>query len=214
MLLKAARAQCGWQVEVLCGQEEARLAFLGAAAGALASGASNILLLDIGGSSSELVRWQDGTMRAVSADMGAVRARVAGWPPAEIERRLAKGIEAEDSDKAALAIGAGGTVTTAAALLQGCHDYSREAVEGYSLQAQGVEELLTSLLPLSVEQRCAFSPLLAQRGEIICEGLWIVRAFLRLLKLPALTVSAGGVLEGCLADLKKRGLAPQNKMQV
>ena len=31
VLLQAVRELCGWQVEVLCGQEEARISFLGAA---------------------------------------------------------------------------------------------------------------------------------------------------------------------------------------
>ncbi|MCL2496820.1 MAG: hypothetical protein FWF04_05330, partial [Clostridiales bacterium] len=164
-LLRAVHELCGWQVEVLCGQEEARLSFWGAAAPALAMGARHILMLDIGGSSSELIRWRGGHMYSASADVGAVRAQVAGWRADKIESLLAAMIKAEDDDKAALAIGAGGTITTAAALMQGCREYSRQAVEGYELKAEAVEVLLATLSPLSIAERCAFSPLLARRGE-------------------------------------------------
>jgi exopolyphosphatase/guanosine-5'-triphosphate,3'-diphosphate pyrophosphatase len=212
VLLDAVREHCGWQVEVLSGQEEAYLSFLGASAPELFSGAQHILLLDIGGSSSELIRWREGRIKAVSADVGAVRAQMAGWQADEIERALTGVIKAEDDDSAALAIGAGGSITTAAALIQGCREYSREAVEGYDLKAQAMDELLEVLQPLSIKQRCAYSPLLARRGEIICEGLLIARTFLRILSLPGLKVSAGGVLEGCLLDLKQRGILPANKL--
>ena len=202
-LLQAVREHCGWQVEVLSGQEEARLSFGGAAAAALAKKARHILLLGIGGSSSELIRWRDGHMHTISADMGAVRAQTAGWQAEEIASRLAAAIKAQADDPAALAIGAGGTITTAAALLQGCREYSRQAVEGYELKAEAVEKLLAILSPLSIAERCAYSPLLARRGEIIREGLLILRAFLRLLSLPGIMVSAGGILEGCLMEMRQ-----------
>ena len=213
LLLQAVQALCGWQVEVLSGQEEARLSFLGAAGSALSQGAQHILLLDIGGSSSELIRWRENRLNIISADMGAVRAQVAGWQEDYIEKALAQLIMTQDDDKAALAIGAGGSITTAAALIQGCVEYSCETVSDYYLKAIAVDELLEILSPLSIEQRCAFSPLLARRGEIICEGLMILRVFLRLLSLDGLRVSAGGVLEGCLLDLKQQGLTPKNKMK-
>jgi exopolyphosphatase/guanosine-5'-triphosphate,3'-diphosphate pyrophosphatase len=136
--------------------------------------------------------------------MGAVRAQTAGWQAAEIESRLAKELKKNEDDKTAFAIGAGGTITTAAALVQGHQEYNRASVAGYSLKIGQVEELLEKFQSLSISQRCAFSPLLSRRGEIICEGLMIVGAFCRLLSLSALTVSAGGVLEGCLMELGMR----------
>ena len=213
LLLRSVRERCGWQVEVLSGQEEARLAFLGAATPALAGNARHIMLLDIGGSSSELIRWRDGHLDAQSANVGAVRAQMAGWQAAKIESLLAEAIKAEADNMAEFVIGVGGTITTAAALIQGCWEYSREAVEGYILKAEAVDELLEILRPLPIAQRCSLSPLLQRRGEIIYEGLLIVRAFYRLLSLPSLTVSAGGVLEGCLLDLHQRRLEPVNKME-
>ncbi|MCL1905715.1 MAG: hypothetical protein FWG06_01760, partial [Clostridiales bacterium] len=92
LLLQAVRELCGWQVEVLSGQEEARISFLGAAAAAIKAGAKHILLLDIGGSSSELIRWRSGCLNAVSADVGAVRAGSAGWDADTIEGILARTI--------------------------------------------------------------------------------------------------------------------------
>ena len=212
VLIQAVRELCGWQVEVLSGQEEAHISFLGAAEQALKRNARHFLLLDIGGGSSELIRWRDGLLNAVSANVGAVRAQMAHWQANEIERELSAVIKAKDDDITAYVLGAGGTITTAAAILLGCREYSREAVDGYCLKAENVDELLEMLRPLSISERCAFLPLLARRGEIIWEGLLILRAFFRLLSLPCLTVSAGGVLQGCLLDLKQRGLSPMNRI--
>ena len=68
-LLALLRERCGLAVDVLSGEEEADLAYLGAADGARA------LVLDIGGGSTELV-FGEGTVRqAVSLQAGAVRLR-------------------------------------------------------------------------------------------------------------------------------------------
>ena len=66
-LLRALRARCGLEVDVLSGAEEANLAYLGAAEGRRA------LVLDIGGGSTELVYGAGAVQRAVSLQAGAVR---------------------------------------------------------------------------------------------------------------------------------------------
>ncbi|MCL1976463.1 MAG: hypothetical protein FWG61_09930 [Firmicutes bacterium] len=212
LLLQAVRDSCGWQIEILSGQEEARFSFFGAAASALAYGMNHIIVLDIGGNSSELIRWRKNRLSTISANVGAVRAHVAGWQINEIIEALAFIDREEDDDKAELIIGVGGTITTAAALIMGCQEYDRKTVEGYCLKIEEVEELITILQPLTIAERCAFSPLLERRGEIICEGLLILVVFYRLLSLTELKVSAGGVLEGCLWDLYQRGSFPRNEI--
>jgi len=213
LLIDKAHELTGWQIEVLSGQEEARLSFLGATGMSLAEGARHILVLDIGGSSSELIRWKKGagnrsgmrimggSLMAISADVGAVRAKAAGWQEEDILEALALAVQPKGDDDAATVIGVGGTITTAAAILQGCKEFDHEAVEGFEIRRGDIDWLIDELRQLNARQRCAYSPLLAHRGEIFVEGLWIVRSFFQLLSIGSLIAGTGGILKGCLLDM-------------
>jgi exopolyphosphatase/guanosine-5'-triphosphate,3'-diphosphate pyrophosphatase len=196
--IAAVAETLGWTVEVLSGEEEAGLSFLGAIGNAAIN--QPLLLIDIGGGSTELIR-SDGNLANLqlqSADIGAVRAQVQGWDIAKIATQVAQNFIPQATDTMAKVVGVGGTVTTAVALLQGCQKYDRTKVEGYQLTLKMVKQLLVKLEPLNIAERCAFSPLLSERGEIIVEGLWILQAIMQHLQLETIIVSAGGVLEGCL----------------
>lgn len=185
-------------VEIVSGQQEAALSLAGARASLAFPAAWPVI--DIGGSSSELIYGcESGPPHAVSADVGAVRATVNGWPRPEIYRRLAAVFRPLHPAEAA--VGVGGTITAAAGLTRGLTVYDRSAIEGLSLERPALADLLAALEPLTVEQRCAFSPLLAKRGEIIVAGLHLWLSALEILELPRVLVTGGGLLDGALAQL-------------
>ena len=88
-LFEGVRRRLGIDVEVIAGDEEARLAYLGALSGGrVASGP--VLVMDVGGGSTELILGDlDGTIRAArSLDVGSVRIRerlLHGDPPTAAE---------------------------------------------------------------------------------------------------------------------------------
>ena len=63
-----AEALCGVPLEVLPGEEEARLSFLGAAGGETDAG-----VFDIGGGSTELAMMDGGSLRTISLQLGSSR---------------------------------------------------------------------------------------------------------------------------------------------
>ncbi len=83
-----ARARLGVEAEIIPGEEEARLSYAGAV-GALPDVAQPVLVMDIGGGSTELVLGSDGQVRhAISLDIGSVRVRerfMHGDPPLPAE---------------------------------------------------------------------------------------------------------------------------------
>ncbi len=197
--LNAACAACGYDVDVIDGLREAELSACGALSGNLTDIVNNTLVIDIGGGSTELIyRDQNRNISAVSIKMGARRAAINNWSAQEIMSRLSERVRIGIGNNDWQAVGVGGTITTAAALLKGLHEYSCANIEGSMLCFKDIELLLKKLLPLNIEQRCGFSPLLAERGEIIVEGLQILISLMELLSLKTVKVGAGGLLEGVI----------------
>lgn len=195
-----AAAPAAPEIEIVSGEREAQLSWQGARA-SLAFPAT-WPVADIGGASSELIRAGAAGIRAVSIDVGAVRAVREGWDRAEIRRRLRDGYGGQDKlPPDAAVVGVGGCITTAAGLTAGLSAYDRAAIEGSLLGVEQLEALASYLLPLGVEQRCRLSPLLEKRGEIMLEGLYIWLALLELLDGRRVLVTGGGLLDGAIREM-------------
>lgn len=197
-LLNAAREATGIEIEVLTGQEEARLSYLGATA--YFKGAPP-LVLDIGGGSTEMIWEEEGQLKSVSLDLGAVRAYQNGWTKARIKEELKKAEPLPRDERSLVAVG--GTATTAAALLAGITQYSREMVHGRFVSVYEVQQLLDRLSPLSAIERCSYSPLLARRGEIIVDGLLILLSAMEQLDKNSYITSDAGILDGVILSQQK-----------
>ena len=186
------------RVEILSGEEEAMLSY---------KGARNLLdfplgtpVLDVGGSSSELIyELADGVIEGKSVNVGAVRMKQNSWDMQEIHRLFSSSFSPRST--ADLAIGIGGTITTVAGVIAGNLKFDRSSIHGVILTRGQLENLLQKLLPLTPEERCAFSPLLNKRGEIIEQGLAIWLTLMDLLNLKKILVCGGGILDGAIADM-------------
>ncbi len=185
------------RLEIINGEQEARLSYLGARVSLQVPAAWPVA--DVGGSSTELVYDLGDTVKAVSANVGALRAKVNGWSRAEIKRRLA--LSLQRLNDAATLVGVGGTITTAAGLQLGLRAYQREAIEGAVLAYGDLVKLRQELLPLSLPERCARSPLLHKRGHIMEQGLDIWLSLLEILDIQTVKVCGGGILDGAIAEM-------------
>ena len=209
------RAATGLGVDVLSGEEEARLALLGVASGLPALGGA-FLLLDIGGGSTELVHARPGLPPvAVSLRLGVValaerfvadagpvaRARFAEMAR-EVEGRLAA--ELPPSIAAARApalVGTAGTVTTLAALDLGLAAYDAERVQGHVLTRAAIERQLARLAALPLAERAALPCLEPGRADLVIPGIAICLAALDRLGFTVLVVSDRGLREGLVQDM-------------
>lgn len=136
------RARLGVDVDVITGDEEARLSAEGVRSGVDAP--EPVLVIDIGGGSTELVVVENGDISAaISLDVGAVRVRerfLATDPPTAAEQQVARAFVGELLDGSGVdfptvrtAVGVAGTVTSVAAATLGLETYSRDAVHGTRL---------------------------------------------------------------------------------
>ncbi|MFN8111037.1 MAG: exopolyphosphatase [Thermoleophilia bacterium] len=193
----------GLALTVLSGEEEAELAFLGARLAALE--APEILVVDVGGGSTELVRGgRAGIVRAISLQLGAVRCTDAwdhGDPPTEdelshlrveVEIPLREAVPAVGS--APTMIGVAGTVTTIAAVRAGGYDPA--VVHGMRLSRAAVSEVLEELALLPEAARMEVPGLEPERAPVILAGVAIVEAAMAAAGVEELMVSERDLLDG------------------
>jgi exopolyphosphatase/guanosine-5'-triphosphate,3'-diphosphate pyrophosphatase len=213
----ALEAQAGEPVEVVSGEEEARLALQGVASGLPDLGES-FVLFDIGGGSTEFVRARAGrAAAAVSLRLGVVPLAEAWSEPgpvrwdrfaqmrAGIERQLAA--EVPPTIAAAGAgelVGTAGTVTTLAALDLGLAAYDADRVNGHRLTRAAVERALARLGALPVADRGRLPCLEPGRADLLIPGIAICLAALARFGREQLVVSDRGLREGLLCELLER----------
>ncbi len=212
--LARLRAATGLDVDVVSGEEEARLTLQGVAAGLPGLGGS-FVLFDIGGGSTEFVLGARGRLEAaVSLRLGVVRLaeRFVDEGPvdwerfavmrSEIEGRLAREIPARIAEAGAPAlVGTAGTVTTLAALDLGLAAYDADRVHGHTLTRDTVERLLRRLGALAVGERARLPCLEPGRADVIIPGIAICLAVMARLGYDSLVVSDRGLREGILCEI-------------
>lgn len=215
--LERLRLVTGQQVQIVPGEEEARLALLGVLHG-LPSLSGTLLLFDIGGGSTEfiLARNQE-LVQAKSLALGVVplAERYRSAEPvdraryAELEREVRDLLAQKLGDLRAgqrldHLVGTAGTVTTLAALDQTLPTYDSAKVHGYRLSRQGIEKLLATLAPLPAASRAALPCLERGRADLIIPGIAICLAAMDLFGFNSLIVSDFGLREGILIDYLAR----------
>jgi exopolyphosphatase / guanosine-5'-triphosphate,3'-diphosphate pyrophosphatase len=214
-LFGGVRDRLGIDVDVITGDEEARLSFLGALSGGPVP-AGPVLVMDVGGGSTELILGEvDGAVRVPrSLDMGSVRIRerfLAGDPPtaSEVEAARAFVDDLLDSSgvpigEASTWIGVAGTSTSLSALAQGLATYDRVKVHNSLVEVAEIGTLSEQLLAMPVAEVMRAYPMLQRlRAEVICAGALIVAEVAARVGEP-MTVRETDILDGATLELLRR----------
>ncbi len=201
--VRCAQAASGTRIEVITGEQEAVLSYIGASEGGRCG------VVDIGGGSTEFTIGEDGrTLEVVSLQMGAVRmsAQTPIHSAADyaataercmhIIRRNAQRLLA--CPKAARWVGVGGTMTTLGAMQRGVPLFLPEVCEGMRVSRDDVCAWGRRLARLPLEDRRRIVGLMPQRADIIPSGLAILEAAMRVFDIEAMTLSAHGNMDGFL----------------
>ena len=199
----------GFATRLLTGDEEAELAFRGAALGRELN--VDTLLLDIGGGSTELVVGDsDGFRFHESLDIGSVRLTErflhSDPPPAEeLEAcaQAARGVLAERVPRdvqPASSIGVAGTITSIAALDLDLAAYDPEQVHGHKLSRAGVAAQLERLASLPLAWRRELPALDPDRAPVIVTGAVILREALDRFGLDAIEASEHDIIDGAALE--------------
>jgi exopolyphosphatase/guanosine-5'-triphosphate,3'-diphosphate pyrophosphatase len=216
-LIDLVRERCGVGIEVISGEEEARLAYAGATS-ELDVAAGNRVVFDTGGGSTEFtlgrqtiveerfsvdvgaapVTERFGLDRAVSeeqveqalAAIGGELGRLSGWP------------------KPAALVGMGGALTNLAAVRHGLATYDPDVVQGTVLDRAEIDRQIELYRTRTADGRREIVGLQPKRAEVILAGACIVRTVLDRLHCDELTVSDRGLRHGLLVERFSAGRRP------
>lgn len=181
---QGVRAALGVTPEVISGQEEAALSFAGAASVLRPHQGAPVLVVDIGGGSSEFVLGTParGVLALHSADVGSVRLterHLHADPPTEAQVAAARAdVRAALDEVAAVVplgqaravIGLAGSVTTLTAHALGLPAYDREAVDGTVLTLEQSHASCAAMIRAPRAQREAMGFLHPGRVDVIAAG--------------------------------------------
>ena len=213
------RGKTGIQVEVISGEEEARLTGLGIQY-ALGFGVRPFIAFDLGGGSTEfLLVPKQGRSKALSLPLGAMiltQRHFVSDPPQtqEVEslKKETRGLLLKafpDEIRDGPLVGTGGTVTTLGAMAHGIEvqGISPERMNGLFLRVQQLEELLGRMKPLSAAERAALPGLDQGRADVILAGSLVVNEILSFFHSSEMMISLTDLMEGALLDLLGVSLA-------
>lgn len=204
------RARLGVEPEVVTGVEEAALAFDGAVRHLRDAPARPVLVVDVGGGSTELVLGhadeETGVAAAHSMDVGSARLHerhLHSDPPAaeevaDLVADVDRALDACPVDPAAAAtvVGVAGTVTTLAAGVLDLAAYDRAAIDQARLAVDDVRTLTRRLVAMTVEERLALPWMHPGRADVIAAGALVVERVLDRSGAVELVVSESDILDG------------------
>jgi exopolyphosphatase/guanosine-5'-triphosphate,3'-diphosphate pyrophosphatase len=204
------RERLGIEPEVVTGAEEAQLSYDGATR-SLPGVPGPILVLDIGGGSTELILGdQHGHVTAGhSLDIGSVRLHerlLPGDPPSAEEVRAASrvidealdGLPGHGVDVAAArtVVGVAGTITTLAAAVLDLPSYQRDRIHHSVLSREAIHRTTQRLLGMTVAQRRELPYLHPGRADVIGAGVLVLDRILQRVGAEELLVSEADILDG------------------
>lgn len=206
----AVRKLTGRDPELLTGESEARATFLGATSD-LEDGP--VLVVDIGGGSTELIFGSAEPERLVSLDVGCVRMfekHLLSDPPAErelddmraeVDSFLVEAKDALEVPAGTRLVGVAGTVTQLATLKAGVPVYDPDVNHHAVLTHGDVRRLARRLASLTYEQRKQVRGLEPGRVDVIVAGAEILLRVMEVYDAPEVLVSERDILDGLVLEL-------------
>ncbi|HEX3409366.1 MAG TPA: Ppx/GppA phosphatase family protein, partial [Candidatus Binataceae bacterium] len=215
VFIRRLRKETGIPVEVISGQEEARLIFR-AARHALGLEGGPFLLVDVGGGSVELVLVKDGRRLWMhSVKLGAARMSeqfLTDDPPTGAQRRrLEKHFEEEIGDlmrmarkaKVVSAIGTSGTINTLVAMARAHRGEELGRLHGANASAAEVARLARDLCEANAAMRIDLPGIDAKRSDLMPAAGMLADFVLRKSGAAELTACTWALREGLLLGLAR-----------
>jgi exopolyphosphatase/guanosine-5'-triphosphate,3'-diphosphate pyrophosphatase len=218
-------ATLGVAPEVVTGDEEARLSFTGAVRGLPGDVLSPLLVVDIGGGSTEFVVGGRAVPHtggegvpvsveaAVSVDIGCVRMterHLHDDPPtlaqivaaeADIAAAVDRALAAVPGRTAATLVGLAGSVTTVTAIALGLTGYEPARIHHARVSYDEVAKVTADLLAMSSAQRLANPVMHPGRADVIGAGALVLRVIMERAGMTSVVASEHDILDGIAYSL-------------
>ncbi len=217
--------EAGLELEIINSATEARLAATGCTE-LFDPAATGVILFDIGGGSSELVRLN---RRPGDGRRGPPAPDIVGWVSLPVgvvtlaERYGGKTVSRAIYDAMVDEVGAfvdkfaadhrdldgfhtlgtSGTVTTIAGVYLRLRRYDRRRVDGCWLSDDEISRVVGELMAMSFDERAANPCIGAERADLVLAGCAILDAIRRAFPSPKLRVADRGLREGMLVEMMR-----------
>ncbi|KXZ40592.1 exopolyphosphatase / guanosine-5'-triphosphate,3'-diphosphate pyrophosphatase [Alkalithermobacter thermoalcaliphilus JW-YL-7 = DSM 7308] len=208
--IKKAFEMTNVNINVITGDEEANLGFLGTIQGIQEE--KDILIVDIGGGSTEFIvgNKKDGIKFVKSEDIGALRMtekilkndlvndskikQLNEYITDNLKGTIEK-IKEFDINKV---VGIGGTITTLSSVDMNLETYDMEKVHLSTLSLDKIENMLNKFKKMKVEDIKKIKGMYPKRADIITAGTCILMNILKMLNIKEVTISEYDNLEGLI----------------
>lgn len=203
----------GVRPELLSGEEEGHLSFVGAT-GELDPSLGPFLVVDIGGGSTEFIVGHEDVEGVMSVDVGCVRLTerfLEHDPP--LPEELSACISYTDAflddvvrevpavTGARTLVGLAGTVTTVAAVEIGLETYDRDRIHHFRLTRDAAEDVFRTLATEALADRVHNPGLEPARADVIVGGCCVLVAVFRRFGFDEMIVSEADILDGLALSL-------------
>jgi exopolyphosphatase / guanosine-5'-triphosphate,3'-diphosphate pyrophosphatase len=208
---RPVRELAGSPLEIVSGEEEARLSFLGATRGLDAP--PPFLVLDIGGGSTEFVLGSERPSASISTQMGSVRLTerfVRSDPPevGELDRmRAAVGELLDDVERAIPVrdartfLAVAGTSTTVQGVALGLDFYDPERIHRTRLAHTDAARVSLRLAAMTTAERAALPVMAPGRADVIVAGSVILVEVMERFGFDEAVVSETDILDGLVLEM-------------
>jgi exopolyphosphatase/guanosine-5'-triphosphate,3'-diphosphate pyrophosphatase len=207
----SVRTHAGSELEVITGEREAALSFLGATHGLDVP--APFFVLDIGGGSTEFAVGTEQPDASISTPMGSVRLTerlIRTDPPSEVElasvrdavRVILDDVESSVPVRTARTfVAVAGTPTTIQAISLGLPFYDPEAIHRSWLSVGEAERVLAELARMTTDERSAIPVMAPGRADVVVAGAVILVEVMRRFGFERALVSETDILDGLALEL-------------
>ena len=215
--VELAKKEANVDVEIITGDRESNLGFLGVLEGLEDGNSEEILVIDIGGGSTEfIVGDKDGVAFCKSENVGALRLTEKFFENEIVSDEELKAtidfinqtiqgtIDIVKSRNVKKLVGIGGTVTSVSAINQKLEVYSMEKVHNSKICKKELDEILQMLKNMTLEDKKRLKGLQPKRADIITAGVVILDIIMEKLEINEIIVSEYDNLEGLMCQIAKK----------
>lgn len=195
---KKIKDELGFNIQIISSDGEAYYTALGVVS-SLGKNAGKIIVMDIGGASTELIQIDTTPfkiIKSISLPVGSVRAT--DWKQkGEFDTKITEILNKDLSDyHTDTLVCVAGSMTALASMYQGQKEYSDSKVEGMRIAFKSFQDFAKDLRNTSVENLLLLFPFLGKRAPMVGGGSHVAELIGNKLKIDTIKISTRGLRYG------------------
>jgi len=209
VFLQKAKKELGLTINVIPGEEEARLSYL-AVLSTIGKTNKKVVVFDTGGGSTEFIFGKGIDLNdRISLNLGAVHPTeefLNSNPVTSDELNTMQDYmfnffnERITNKDANYLIGIGGTVTSMGAVMHKMVEYDPKIIQGSQMTLEEVENQIELYKNKTIEKRKEIPGLQPKRADVILAGAVIIKTIMKIFDIKSFTISDRGLRHGLMFD--------------